>query len=28
VMRINPSPSLIMQKTHWRCQVGQLQELG
>jgi hypothetical protein len=28
MMRMNPSPSLIMPKTHWRCQVGQLQELG
>jgi len=28
VMRISPTLSLIMPKTHWRCQVGQLQELG
>jgi hypothetical protein len=26
LMKINPIPNLIMPKTHWRCQVGQLQE--
>jgi hypothetical protein len=28
VMRISPTPILIMPKTHWICQVGELQEVG
>ena len=28
MMRINPTPSVIMPTTHWRCQLGQSQELG
>jgi len=28
LMRINPTPSVIMPTTHWRCQLGQLQDLG
>jgi len=27
-MRISPTPSVIMPTTHWRCQLGQSQELG
>jgi len=27
-MRISSTPSIIMSTTHWRCQLGQLQELG
>jgi hypothetical protein len=28
MMRISPTPSVIMPTTHWRCQLGQSQELG
>jgi hypothetical protein len=28
LMWINPTPSVIMPMTHWRCQLGQSQELG
>jgi hypothetical protein len=28
VMRISPTPSVIMPTTHWRCQLGQSEELG
>jgi hypothetical protein len=28
LMRINPTSSAIMSTTHWRCQLGHLQELG
>ena len=28
VMRISPTPSVIMPTTHWRCQLGQSQKLG
>ena len=28
MMRISPTPSVIMPTTHWMCQLGQLQELG
>jgi hypothetical protein len=27
VIRISPTPSVIMPMTHWRCQLGQSQEL-
>jgi len=28
LIRINPTPSVIMSMTYWRCQLGQLQEVG
>ena len=28
VMQISPTPSVIMPTTHWKCQLGQSQELG
>jgi hypothetical protein len=28
MMRISPTPSVIMPTTHWRCQLGQSQEVG
>jgi hypothetical protein len=28
MMRISPTPSVNMPTTHWRCQLGQSQELG
>jgi hypothetical protein len=28
VIRISPTPSVIMPTTHWRCQLSQSQELG
>jgi hypothetical protein len=27
-MRVSPTPSVIMPTTHWKCQLGQSQELG